>query len=92
MVRSKCRLALFQHLHQVFIITIDKDRSIVSKKEIIEFALGLAYSLERTKALQMSTSNIGDKSTIGLSCFYQCLDITGMRGSHLYNSYLCLVV
>ena len=35
-MRGERGLTLFKHLHQVFIITIDKDRSIVSKKEIIE--------------------------------------------------------
>ena len=80
------------HLHQVFIVAIDEDGTVVSDEEVIEFTLGLADTLEGAETLQVGTSHVGDETTSGFGRLYQCLDVARMRGTHLYDSYLCLVV
>ena len=34
------------HLHQKFVVTIDKERTVVGNEEIIQLAFSLAYPLE----------------------------------------------
>ena len=68
----------------MLVVGIDEDKAVLTAtKEIVEFALGLDDSFERTEALQMGTAYVGDQTTGGLCCLYECLDITWMAGPHL---------
>ena len=78
-------------VHQVLVVGIDEDKSVFSRaEEIIQLALGLDDSLKTTESLKMRPSHISDKTTCGLGCLYEGLDVARMRCSHLDDSYLVL--
>ena len=70
-------------VHEVFIVGIDEDKAILTGTEkIIEFALGLDDTLERTKALQMGAPHVGYQATGRLSRLNKRLDVAWMTGTH----------
>ena len=80
------------HLHQVFVVAIDEDGTLVLKQKVVQLAFGLAYPLKRSKALQVGAAYIGDQSARRLAGLYQGLDVARMRGSHLHHSDVVAVV
>ena len=76
----------------MFIVAIDEDGQVAGHKEVVQLTLRLADALERAEALQMGTSHVGNKATGGFSRLYQRLDITRMRGAHLHNGNICILV
>ena len=83
---------LVRHLHEVFIVVIDKDGQLVLKQIVIQLAFCLANTLEGAEALQVGTSYVGDESAGGFGRLYQRLDVARVRGSHLYDGNVVVVV
>ena len=75
-------VALLCHLHQVFVVGIDEDESIVGCKEVVKLALGLLHSLETAETLQVSTTYVGNHTTSRFHVLYEFLDVARMGGSH----------
>ena len=58
------------HLHQVLVVTIDEDGTFVFAEEIVQLTLRLADTLERSKALQVGSSYVGNQTTGRLRRLY----------------------
>ena len=76
----------------MFVVTIDEDGTFVCAEEVVELTLRLADTLERSKALQMGASYVGNQATCRLGSLHQRLDVARMRGSHLHYGNVVLLV
>ena len=76
----------------MFVVTIDEDGTFVCAEEVVELTLRFADTLERSKALQMGASYVGNQATCRLGSLHQRLDVARMRGSHLHYGNVVLLV
>ena len=83
-------IALVCHLHQVFVVGIDEYQSIVGRKEVVKFALGLLYSLKTAETLQVGTTHIGNHAAGRFHVIHEFSNVTRMGSTHLYNGNLIL--
>ena len=72
------RVPGFEHLHQVLVVAIYKDGTVVGYQEVVEFSLCLADTLKRAETLQVGAPHVGDEAACRLCRLYQCLDVTGV--------------
>ena len=80
------------HFHQVLVVAVDENRTLMSSEEVIKFPFCLADTLKGAEAQQVGASHIGNQSASGLCRLDQCLDVARMRGTHLHNGNIVVLV
>ena len=73
-----------QYVDEPFVVGIEEDEAVApSAQVVVEFALGLHHVLERTEALQVCASHVGDESAGRLGRLGQCAYVARMAGPRL---------